>query len=149
MALTVAPDGGPSRIIGGRGRGRASGRELDIVDIARSLNSAAHPRAVAGLGAVGTVHLALDILGNEPPISLRFPELRGTGYSILSSQGHIFVLTSQRLCMLPDLVANFLRGGPLGETIRTLNLPVDAVDASIVYGETLVIIKAEATALVG
>lgn len=147
MALTVAPRGGTSRIIGGRGHDQSSGRTLDIVDVC-SLNSAAHPRAVAGLGSGGTIHLTLDILGHKPPINLRFPELRGAGYSILSSQGHLFVLTSQRLCTLPDLAATFLRGGLVGPRIRTLNLSVDAVDASIAYGESLLIIQSESVALI-
>ncbi len=93
----------------------SSGPHLDIVDTC-SIGSPAVPRAAAALGIDGSLHLFRDAFDPNYGRSFRFDWLEGIAYRILCLQGHIFLLTSQRLYVLPELAARFLGEQPINAT---------------------------------
>lgn len=85
------------------------GPGLDVVSLC-SLESRDHPFSLAALGRDGSVHLFRDIQAREEPSSLRLDDLLGSPYSILHSQGHLFILTSKGFYACPNLASQFLAG---------------------------------------
>jgi hypothetical protein len=117
---------------------------VDLID-ATSLRSTECPFAVAGLSLDCSLVLVRDILSldEQDPRRLRFDGLRGTPYSVLSAQGHILLLTSAELVILPDLASRFLDGDRLDRAVHTYHTPVEAVEAFIASDRYLMVITDE------
>ena len=112
---------------------------IDFVDVC-SLSSPEWPRAVAALCHDCTLIFIRDVLAYEQPQMLKFNGFRGTPYSILSSQGHVLVLTSREIIVLPQLGSRYLSGEELDRPIHYRHRPVAAVDAFIHDDRELMII---------
>lgn len=84
---------------------------LDIISIC-SLGS----HSAAALDRKGTIVLFHDLLFSkgERPLTLSFPNIVGTAYTMLKVQDHIVVLTSRAVYILKDLALRFRRYLELG-----------------------------------
>lgn len=140
MMIALKDDGLDGDITTKRGLSATDGAESDLIDIC-GLGSPRYPFAFAGLGIDNTLHLGRDLRGGES-ISLRYPQMRGTAYSIHEAQGHLFLLMSSGIYAMPRLAEQFLKGGSLDGRSTVHRIAVEAVDAAIVYGEYLLVIQA-------
>lgn len=112
---------------------------LDVVGVC-ALGSSRWPRAAVGLGADHSLHLCRDLMDGTPPKTLHFNAMSGTAYSILHSDGHIFLLTSRGLYSMPRLATRFLDGEDIGGRTLGKFLPLRAVDAYLAYEKLLVVL---------
>jgi hypothetical protein len=86
----------------------------------------------------GNIFLMRDVTDRPAPFTLNFPELQGTGYTILSTQGHVIVLTDVALVTIPNLARDFLAGNSLAEDRPIFIMQVEAFEAFLIDNETLV-----------
>jgi hypothetical protein len=147
VSLEIGADGLPNRVIINQGHYTTGNELADIVDVCR-LPSETHPFATASLGIDNSIHLSEDIRREHRRLGLHFPEMQGTAYSVLSAQGHLFVLTSEAFYTLPKLADRFLEGEPVEAKMPVYRSPLEALDCSIAYGEYLMLIIAKSVALV-
>jgi hypothetical protein len=112
---------------------------IDVIDVC-SLGSPQWPCAVAALCHDRTLIFVRNVLAFEPPQTLRFDGFQGTPYSILSAQGHVFVLTSREIIVLPHLGTRYLSGEQLDRPIQYRHKATAAVDAFIHDAKELMII---------
>ena len=119
---------------------------LDVVGLC-SLNTPAQPRALAFLGMDGSLHLSADILGFDL-MTMVFGGMEGTPYTVHCAQGHLFILTSEKLYAMKGFVAEFLSGRTTDLGERTPSLDVDAVDFTIVDDEYLMIIQENGVSII-
>lgn len=113
--------------------------EIDFIDVC-SLKSPQWPFAVVGLCLDRSLVFIRDIRSELQPQKLRFDEFRGTPYTILSAQGHVFVLTRREAFVLPDLASRYLQEEQLDQPVQGRHLDIDAVDAFTAYEKYLLII---------
>jgi hypothetical protein len=87
---------------------------VDIIDIC-AIGDTQNPNAVAGLALDSSLHLTTDI-SNESvqPLTLRFSQISGAGYSIRSINGDIFVMTEIGLYAIRNLARDFLANSNVG-----------------------------------
>jgi hypothetical protein len=83
--------------------------EQDIVSLC-SLNHTKLPRGVAALSRDCKIILIRDVTKLTDVGALDYAEIEGTGYDLLSSQGHLFVLTSELFVTLAGVVDEFANG---------------------------------------
>ena len=134
LAITIQREGpNPSRSF--------KAPHLDVVDVC-ALGSLRWPRAAVGLGADHSLHLCRDLMDGTPPKTLHLNAMPGTAYSILHTDGHIFLLTSRGLYVLPRLASRFLDGDDIGGHTLGKFIPCRAVDAYLTY-EKLLIVEAD------
>jgi hypothetical protein len=114
---------------------------LDLIDVA-SPRAAKWPFAVVGLSVDRSLIFVRDILDfdRQNPERLKLEELLGTPYSLMCARGHVFVLTSEEIVVLPNLGARFLDGQPLDAPLNAFHSPVQAVDAYVVGEKDLMIL---------
>jgi hypothetical protein len=105
---------------------------LDVIDVC-SLKDPSHPFASACLGIDRTIVLTRNILEDVTSLALNFDVLEGTAYTVLTAKGHLFILTSESLVTLPNLVSRFLAGDSLNGPMSFLVSVVRAVDAYLAY----------------
>jgi hypothetical protein len=86
---------------------RLTASGIDFVDVC-SLRSDACPYALAALCLDRSVVLVRDFHKDQEPQTLHPDQIRGTPYSIRCALGHLFILTSQHVTMLPNLAQWFL-----------------------------------------
>jgi hypothetical protein len=117
---------------------------LDLIDVATP-QAAKRPFAVVGLSVDRSLIFVRNILefDQQNPERLKLEELLGTPYSLMCARGHVFVLTSEEIVMLPHLGARFLDGQPLDAPLRAFHSPVQAVDAYVVGEKYLMIVMDE------
>jgi len=85
------------------------------------------------VGKDGTLVLSKDILHDVHPRTMKFENIKGVTYRILSDHGHLFVLTDKVLYGLTGIAERFLNGTLNGnDDCRMLALPMTAIDRS--YG---------------
>ena len=113
-------------------------QDVDFVDVC-SMDSPEWPHAVVGLSWDGSLIFIRD-LSQAQPQALRLEELHGSPYSILSTDGHLFVLTSKRIVALPNLLTRYLQGDRLDHPVPCRCTPIQAVDAYVSYGKHLLIV---------
>lgn len=109
---------------------------LDIVDVC-ALGVEGAPLAAAALGCDGSIHLCRDLLHDRSLQSQRSESPLGTGYRILSARGHLFVLTSELLMILPEQAVRFLEGRDGASPLGTWSVPLQAVDATVAFDRWL------------
>ncbi len=114
---------------------------LDVIDVA-SPHAAKSPFAVIGLSVDRSLIFVRDILefDQQNPERFKVEELLGTPYSLMCACGHVFVLTSEEIVMLPNLGARFLDGQPLDAPLQGFHSPVQAVNAYVVGDKYLMIV---------
>ncbi|MBX9582199.1 MAG: hypothetical protein K2X87_17985 [Gemmataceae bacterium] len=101
----------------------------------------ADPLAVAAAGLDGTLVFYRDVLTDRDPQAWRMTTIEGEVYRIMACHGHLAVLTSRALYLLPDVVTEFLSavGRPL--PARGFVIPVKAVDANAVADRYILVVK--------
>ncbi len=119
-----------------------SAPNVDFISVC-SLNSN-YPFAVAALASDGSLTFIRDVLAPNVPHAVRFEGLLGAPYSILSGQGHVFILTSHEIVVLPGLASAFLSTERIEMPIHYISESVEAVDAFVVKGEKLLIVTDDA-----
>jgi hypothetical protein len=112
---------------------------VDFIDVC-SLRSSEYPYAVAALCHDGSLIFVLDATTYEHKQTLRFNGFKGTPYSILSAQGHIFVLTSAEMIVMPKLASRYLNREALDRPLHYLRKPVTAVEAFIHRDRDLMVV---------
>ncbi len=128
-------------------RSPAGTQETDIVDVC-TIQSSEHSFAVLALGKDNSLHFTIDIRKASPFVTLHMPEMRGTAYTVLAAQGHVFLLTSKEFYVFPYLGSRFLSGERISNTASVWRRPVDAFDFSIAYEEFILLIKADSVEVV-
>jgi hypothetical protein len=123
-----------------------SAPDVDFLDVC-SLGSVTSPFAVAALCADRSLVFVRDILTEDRPQTLRFDGFQGTPYSISSAQGHLFILTSHHITVIPNLAAQYLAGERLDQPIHYRQRSVQADDAFIIHEKELVILTDDGVAL--
>lgn len=114
---------------------------VDIVSVC-SLNKNHDPFALAMLAMDGAIYFARDYrIGLFARMYPR--DTDETPYSIHSSQGHLFIHTSNGITAVQDIAGRFLTHDTIEGRSRTFRLLVDAVDCSIINNEHLMIIESE------
>ena len=119
-------------------------RGHDIVDIC-SLNDPRYPFAVACVSRNRVIFLIRDVLGNEAPVTLNYGGLEGTAYTLLSSQGHLLLLTDEDLITLPNAADRFLRGESLDRPLEIVSSPVNVSEAFLRGDHSVLLIEEDAT----
>jgi hypothetical protein len=136
--LTVGPGKAAGGIIVYEGQSPFDRSPLDVVDLC-SIGTPDHPLAVASLGIDNSIYLKANIT-RPRSTTLRLPQLQGIAYSILCSRGHLFVLTSEGLYVLPHLAKRFL-SGPLPSKIPSIHMPSHPVEAFMASDRFLFLIE--------
>jgi hypothetical protein len=113
--------------------------DIDFIDVC-SLQAPQCPFAVAALCHDRSLIFVKNMLTEENPQTLRFDQFKGVPYSILSAQGHIFVLTSREIVVLPHLGSRYVSGEPLDHPIQYCHKAVRAVDAFVSRDQELMIL---------
>ena len=136
FAWSVEPDRGPACARRLRGTG------VDFVDVT-PLGSETHPFAAAALGADGSLHFMRDV-AHEPSVkTLRFTSSGERAYRLLSSEGHVFLLTDRRLLCYPSLARRFLEQSDIGGPERCQALEIEAVDIALGLDRSLLVVVAD------
>lgn len=113
---------------------------FDAVDVC-SLGSPRWPRAMAGLGADGTIYLCRDVLEDQEPEGFTIGDMQGSAYSIMHDEGHLIVLMKDRIFMLSNLATCYLAGDDRFTGFTTTNFPETAVDIGLAYHNLLIMVE--------
>ena len=119
---------------------RRSGKNEDFVSLC-PLFRPGYPYALVLLSMGRTVYFTSDVRTVKFS-GIALDKLEGTPYSIHSAQGHLFILTSEKLYVLKDAAERAIHD-PEGFTHRpvsSFSIEVDVVDCSLIDGEHLVLI---------
>jgi hypothetical protein len=111
---------------------------VDFVDVA-ALDVDGFPFAVAALGIDCSIHFIADLLGDQMTTTLRLSSTAERAYRILSTEGHVFLLTDKRLYAFKDLAIRFLRGEAISDPNARF-LELEAVDASLGPDRSLLVV---------
>jgi hypothetical protein len=139
MVLSVAHDGTPQELRVQTGHTSDNTEQLDIVDVCR-LTSAVYPYAAVALGIDNSLYFCRDLLHHgmqRPPI--RFNGMIGTGYTILSDNNHIYVLTSEVLYIFYGLATRFLSDEHVADAAGC-DVAIQAADLMIAYNKYLLLL---------
>jgi len=112
---------------------------LDVVDLCPLLPGE-KSTAIAALQRDGTVILFQDVLNDRQPVTIKYEAIKGTAYRVLSARGYLFLLTSEGLYVLFDLVNRFLSGARDAFRTRGRSFPLEAVDANLVGDQWILIV---------
>jgi hypothetical protein len=112
---------------------------LDVVDVC-PIGTPQFSQAIAAVAKDGTLVLSKDILHDAHPRTMKFENVQGVTYRILSDRGHLFVLTNKVLYGLTGFAERFLNGTLNGKKdCRILALPMTAIDMSLVQNELVIV----------
>jgi hypothetical protein len=112
----------------------------DIVDVC-PLNDPSFPLAAACVSRDRVIFLMRNVLEEQKPSTLNLASLEGTAYTLLSAQGHLFLLTDRELIVMPGMASQFLRGQALGPELAMRIIPVDAAEAFMMREESILLIE--------
>lgn len=118
---------------------------FDLIDVC-PLDTSRRPLAAAALSVDRSI-IFWDDIRDEPLYVLQIEGLTGRGYSLICSQGHLFLLTSTTLMILPDLATLFLNGGMSNRPGEGFGKSIRASDAFLLDGEIGLIVKDHVEAL--
>jgi hypothetical protein len=113
---------------------RIEAKVMDFVSVC-SINDVDYPLAFVALGRDRTIHFFRDIRRSPDMRSLRLSVSGGSGYRILSAQGHLLVLTDQGLYILMNVVKDFLKGKPIGGFMSVRFVEIEASDFTVAHGK--------------
>jgi hypothetical protein len=114
---------------------------LDIVDVC-ALGSAMSTPAVCAVDRNCTLGFFRDVLHDSQPVAMKFDDIPGTAYRLLSAKGHLILLTSCGVYILTGLGKRFLEG----EDVQSQRMLVqefpnhDVIDANLSEDRWLLII---------
>lgn len=112
-------------------------KDLDVVDVCPV--SPGNP-ALAALATDGTVILFNDAVRDRTPFTVRYEGLKGVAYRLLSCRGYLFLLTSQALYVIADLVKLSLSGFKGDVTTPMLAVPMQGIDANLCDDDWLIVV---------
>jgi hypothetical protein len=113
--------------------------ELDVVDICAIDRGGS--LAVAAVARNGALILLRDVWQDKHPITIKFDNVTGTAYRLLSCRGHLFLLTSEAMYVLASLAGRFLAGEPVSSvTTPMLVMPFEAADANLCGDRWLLVV---------
>ena len=115
---------------------------IDIVDVC-SISSPSMPRAAIALNRDASLLIIRDVLSPESPFSLRYEQPSGPAYSVLSAQGHVFILTKSELVTFPNLSRDFWNGTAIDRPRETFVLPMKSIDAFLLGDNQICAIAAD------
>jgi hypothetical protein len=101
----------------------------DIVCVSLS-NDPAFPLGIVALSLNGDVLFLPNVLMQSQPMSVHFPELRGTPYSLCTAQGALFLLTSHELAIISDGLVQLTTPSARQRQQPAWIIPVQATDMS-------------------
>jgi hypothetical protein len=116
----------------------------DIVDVC-PLNDPHYPLAVACLSRSRAVFLIRDVIEDQTPFALNYGGIQGTPYSLLSAQGHLFLLTDRELIILPNVASRFLRGESLVGPLEIACVPVNVSEAFLRRDQAILLIEEDSS----
>jgi len=112
---------------------------VDIVDICEvALGSF----AVAAISIDGILMVFNDALRDFRPVTIKLGGIEGTVYRVLSSRGHLFVLTSKALYVWHGLIGGLMDDRPISENVPPVVMPMEAIDLNIYRDSLLLIVMA-------
>jgi hypothetical protein len=113
--------------------------ELDVVDICAI--GEAGSLAVAAIARNGALILLRDVFQDKHPLTMKFDNVTGTAYRLLSCRGHLFLLTSKAMYVLARFVDRFLAGEPVGSsTTPMLVMHMEGADANLCGDRWLLVV---------
>jgi len=116
---------------------------LDIIDIC-PLNWGPNPLAAVALATDGKLFFFTDILKDKRPKQMKFNRVKGIASRLLSSRGHLFVMTDMGFYVLANLAANFsLNLLESGKVTQILEQTMSSVDISIVHEQWLLVVMTD------
>ena len=116
----------------------------DIVDVC-PLNDPHYPFAVACLSRSRAVFLIRDVLEDQTPFALNLGDIQGTPYTLLSAQGHLFLLTDREFVTLPNVAWRFLRGESLAGPLKIACVPVNVSEAFLRRDQAILLIEEDSS----
>ena len=114
---------------------RFNGR--DIVAIA-PVNDARFPLGAVALSDRGDMLLIPNVTEKEPLGALNYPQVRGCPYTVCAAKGHVFILTSKEVVVIPNGIAHL--ADPHAVVQQAWFLPVEATDMVSIDDERLLLI---------
>jgi hypothetical protein len=112
----------------------------DIVDVC-PLNDPSFPLAAACVSRDRVIFLIRNVLEEQTPSTLNLASLQGTAYTLLSAQGHLFLLTDRELVVMSGTAAKFLGGEAPGRYLEVSTIPVDAAEAFLLHDQSVLLIE--------
>jgi hypothetical protein len=113
---------------------------LDVVDLC-PLSSDSNPFAVCAIGKTGTFVFFRDVLTDREPVTFTFDGIEGTAYRVLSSDGHLLLLTSTSVYVFGGLAKRLFGVDPVESSpMPVRRLPLEAVDANLVGNRWLLVV---------
>ncbi len=116
----------------------------DIVDVC-PLNDPHYPLAVACVSRNRVIFLIRNVLEDQIPLILNVAGIQGTAYTLLSAQGHLFLLTDRDLVALPGVGSRYIRGEPLDCPLEIKVMPVNAAEAFLLRDRFVLLIEEDST----
>lgn len=117
---------------------------IDVVDVC-SIATSTFPSAFAAVGKNGTLIFVKKPFTNIVPLTTKYKKVTGTAYRILSCRGHVFVLTSDGIFMLANIVDQmFGNKGRKRSTTHIFVIPLEAVDMNLYLDKWLLVIMPDA-----
>ena len=139
VVVCALRQGGWARYFLGGPPGFDIASDSDIVDVCR-LQSDRFPRATVALAFDNSLRIIEDAATSSQVMTLRLGDLRGRAFQILSSERQTFLLTSESLYSLGDLVHRCLDGERFDKP-KVRKSDVEAVCASIAHDRSLLIVR--------
>ncbi len=112
---------------------------LDVIDVCPLLPGQPST-AAAALGKDGTLILFRDVLHEKTPTTVKYGAIKGVAYRLLCVRGSLFLLTSEGIHVITGLVDGVLTGKTKDPVTPVLVVPMEAVDASAVGEQWILIV---------
>jgi len=113
--------------------------DSDIIDVC-STGYSELPLSAIALGIDRSLHFVRNVLHDRKPQTLKFNGWCGTAYRVFRAQSHVIMLTSERLYVMKDLASRFSSGQRIDLPTTTVEISIEAVDATIAFGRWLLIV---------
>lgn len=121
------------------------GATLDFVGVV-SIGWDDSPLAWVAISKGNCLHFMRDPLNTKEIDTVSFPYIPGRPYKLIRYGDHLLLLTSRGLCVIRDIVAQYIAGENIGG-MRTIHfLEVDAVDMNIAVGKWLLVVVPDGVA---
>lgn len=113
---------------------------LDIVDVC-ALPSTAMSPAAAAVSKDCTIILSANVLEPSRTTAIKFLGIEGIAYRLLSTRGHLYLLTSKALYAMKGLASRFLLGEDVEYTANSWQrYSMDAIDINLVNDRFLLVV---------
>ena len=114
----------------------------DFIDICSAGNSN-FPSAAYALTCDSHILAFDDVMNGIKPVTLRYESTAGVAYRILAAGDFVFVLTSQALHVIHNLVAHSPGSFRVNRRTRNTSFPLEAIDINLVGNRWLLVLLAD------